>query len=631
MKITKVVIGCFIACMALLAGITHSYIFANTGRDISNDAVRSLHVSSQNILDGNKIRVDMTFDDQNGKIQGGDVIRINWKNTGDAYFAGYTKKFPLTVQGYQVGEANITTSGAILTFNDTVNNLHNVSGSVYFEMQGRNVTATLNEDIKSVFISAGTLHLDVNITKPTEGSKGVFYYKTGDMLVEDTDHVRWFLCINNNRSYVDGDIYIVDHIQGGQRLEDDSFVITVTGQKTGSYSGIEGIKAFENDFQGSQIIYRADDNEITVYIPKNVASLNNFSIMYKTKITNYEQKEFVNKTKAWYKEHGEAAVGGESFDFAVANIHAGAKITGTVRGELKIFKFVKGTKTPIEGVIFRIEKADGSEIENGKTSIDIKTKQDGIADVKNLPVGKYVVKEVSAPEWIAFDPLHVPTLEFEVKHTDVEGTTFEVENNMKTISIPVEKQWIGEKKEQAIVHLYANDKEIETIVLNEDNQWKSMFTNLPVYDVDTKQVITYTIREDAINGYETEIIGNVNEGFVVRNKQVVEGSKTDEEHHEQGKEEGMIEDTTTTDDTHKGNGSGAQSEQEQSKKEKEEIVKPQGKEENKQEVVKENKGKDMKQSVNTSDVQLTTLWISAAIISSMILLVLVYKRKINKA
>ena len=67
MKITKVVIGCFIACMALVTGIAHNHLFANTGRDISNNAVRSLSVNSSNILDGDKIRVDMDFDDQNGR------------------------------------------------------------------------------------------------------------------------------------------------------------------------------------------------------------------------------------------------------------------------------------------------------------------------------------------------------------------------------------------------------------------------------------------------------------------------------------------------------------------------------------------------------------------------------------
>ena len=636
MKITKVVVGCFIACMALVTGITHSSIFANTGRDISNDAVRSLKVSSQDILDGSKVRVDMTFDDKNGEIRGGDVIQIKWKNSGEAYFEGYTKRFPLTVQGHNVGEANITTTGAILTFNDTVNNLHNVSGSLYFEMQGRNITATLNEDVKSAVIDAGTLHLQVNIKKPAAGTKGVFYYKTGDMLVDDTDHVRWFLNINNNQSYVEKPIYIIDNIQEGQRLDDSSFSITVTGNQPAYFSGRNAVKEFENAFPGAQIIYRADDNEITVYIPQNIASLNNFSIMYKTKITDYSKKEFVNKTKAWYKEHGQNEVNGEDFDFAVANINAGANITGTVQGELRIFKVVEGTKNPIEGVVFRIEKADGSVIKDGKTSLEITTQQDGVADVKNLPVGKYVVKEVSAPSWIAFDPLSAPTLEFEVKVTDTEGFMFEVGNKIKTISIPIEKKWIGTKQEQAIVHLYANEKEIETIVLNEQNQWKSVFTNLPVYDIDTHQEIKYTVKEDTVDGYISMVTGSMNDGFVVTNKQIEESGKDDEHHQEVKdieKEDGNLNDDSMQDGVQ--NDSNIHTKEEnvkvEIKGEAKGEAKPQTKEEKKQAIGAAGDKKEDRQSVNTSDVQLRTLWISAAVVSFLIVIVLAYKYKINRA
>lgn len=636
MKITKVVVGCFIACMALATGITHSSIFANTGRDISNDAVRSLKVSSQDILDGSKVRVDMTFDDKNGEIRGGDVIQIKWKNSGEAYFEGYTKRFPLTVQGHNVGEANITTTGAILTFNDTVNKLRDVSGSLYFEMQGRNITATLNEDVKSAVIDAGTLHLQVNIKKPAAGTKGVFYYKTGDMLVDDTDHVRWFLNINNNQSYVEKPIYIIDNIQEGQRLDDSSFSITVTGNQPAYFSGRNAVKEFENAFPGAQIIYRADDNEITVYIPQNIASLNNFSIMYKTKITDYSKKEFVNKTKAWYKEHGQNEVNGEDFDFAVANINAGANITGTVQGELRIFKVVEGTKNPIEGVVFRIEKADGSVIKDGKTSLEITTKQDGVADVKNLPVGKYVVKEVSAPSWIAFDPLSAPTLEFEVKVTDTEGFMFEVGNKIKTISIPIEKKWIGTKQEQAIVHLYANEKEIETIVLNEQNQWKSVFTNLPVYDIDTHQEIKYTVKEDTVDGYISMVTGSMNDGFVVTNKQIEESGKDDEHHQEVKdieKEDGNLNDDSMQDGVQ--NDSNIHTKEEnvkvEIKGEAKGEAKPQTKEEKKQAIGAAGDKKEDRQSVNTSDVQLRTLWISAAVVSFLIVIVLAYKYKINRA
>lgn len=42
-------------------------------------------------------------------------------------------------------------------------------------------------------MTSGDKTATVNVTKPASGSSSsVFYYKTGDMLPEDTKHIRWF-------------------------------------------------------------------------------------------------------------------------------------------------------------------------------------------------------------------------------------------------------------------------------------------------------------------------------------------------------------------------------------------------------------------------------------------------------
>ena len=83
------------------------------------------------------------------------------------------------------------------------------------------------------------------------------------------------------------------------------------------------------------------------------------------------------------------------YEFAVTSKET--KIEKTVvnnraKGALKIIKLEKGTKTPIEGVTFEI-------LDENKNVIDtIVTDKDGIARSKDLVLGKYYYREVSAPD-----------------------------------------------------------------------------------------------------------------------------------------------------------------------------------------------------------------------------------------
>ncbi|PID79289.1 MAG: hypothetical protein CSB19_02585, partial [Clostridiales bacterium] len=57
--------------------------------------------------------------------------------------------------------------------------------------------------------------------------------------------------------------------------------------------------------------------------------------------------------------------------------------------------------------------------------------------------------------------------------------------------------------------------EKESVVLNQAGNWKHSFTNLPKYKAN--KAIVYTVTEDAISGYASEITGDVASGFIVKN------------------------------------------------------------------------------------------------------------------
>lgn len=83
------------------------------------------------------------------------------------------------------------------------------------------------------------------------------------------------------------------------------------------------------------------------------------------------------------------------------------------------------------------------------------------------------------------------------------------------VSVPVTKKWIGSPTDGVMIRLYANDKEIDSVQLNKDNDWQYTFTGLDAYD--QKNPIKYTIKEDAIEGYTSSISGNAEDGYVVTN------------------------------------------------------------------------------------------------------------------
>ncbi|WP_275087361.1 Ig-like domain-containing protein [Staphylococcus agnetis] len=189
----------FILILNVISPIFHSSN-VTAASDISSTNVTSLTVSPSQINDGGNAKVRVEFDDKAKKIQSGDTIKVNWPNAGELKIDGYSKTIDLTVRGEVVGQAVITGAGATITFNQNVDKLSDVSGFAEFEVQGRNLTNTTNSDTKTGTITSGNKSANISVTKGEAGTNSVFYYKTGDMQTDDTNHVRWFLNINNEKS-----------------------------------------------------------------------------------------------------------------------------------------------------------------------------------------------------------------------------------------------------------------------------------------------------------------------------------------------------------------------------------------------------------------------------------------------
>ncbi|ERL12127.1 LPXTG cell wall anchor domain protein [Coriobacteriaceae bacterium BV3Ac1] len=99
----------------------------------------------------------------------------------------------------------------------------------------------------------------------------------------------------------------------------------------------------------------------------------------------------------------------------------------------------------------------------------------------------------------------------------VENDSASITNTLVgTITIPVQKKWVGPAVKSVTIHLFADGQEIDSVTLDKASGWHHEFKDLPEY---TNGVpIAYSVTEDPIAGYTTEDIkGNIQEGFTITN------------------------------------------------------------------------------------------------------------------
>ena len=295
--------------------------------DVSNN-ISSLTVSSSEITDGGQTTVKFTFDEHAQKIKAGDTLEVTWPSSGTLHGTGFKKTIQLTIEGKYVGDMVIKDGSAKVTFNDGITGLENVRGWGEFEIEGHNDTATDKEHVGKFTIVSGDKTVDLNVKKMATGENHApFYLKAGDMHADDPDNILWAVTINAMNLEVDGDVRLEDEVQGGHKLDPNSFKITTTGAKPGYYSGATAIEDFKAAFPGSTFTVDAS-GKFVVTIPKDLINKTGVLIFYRTKVENENQKEFKNNTKVWYQVKGEAAVVAKEVNASVANINANGGVDG---------------------------------------------------------------------------------------------------------------------------------------------------------------------------------------------------------------------------------------------------------------------------------------------------------------
>ena len=214
---------------------------------------------------------------------------------------------------------------------------------------------------------------------------------------------------------------------------------------------------------------------------------------------------------------------------------AGKKIVYTVSEDT-----VEGYTTEINGYdIINTHTPELTSVKGTKTWKDADD-QDGkrpeSITVRLLADGKEVSnKEVKAADNWSYSFENLPKYSagkkviYTVSEDAVEGYTTEVNGydiiNSYTpgkVSISITKSWDDSNDKDGIrpnsikASLYADGKDTgKTLILTKDDNWSGLFTDLDEYQEGKK--ISYTIKEENVDGYKSTITGDMVKGYIITN------------------------------------------------------------------------------------------------------------------
>ena len=100
-------------------------------------------------------------------------------------------------------------------------------------------------------------------------------------------------------------------------------------------------------------------------------------------------------------------------------------------------------------------------------------------------------------------------------------TGFTITNtNTEKVDVPVTKKWVGPKAGPVTVHLLADGTDTgKTLTLDEANSWTGTFSGLDKYNADGTEIV-YSVKEDEVSGYTSEVTGDATTGFTITNTEV---------------------------------------------------------------------------------------------------------------
>ena len=453
-----------------------------------------------------KIKLDWNAQKYGNTLKNGDYFEVKLPDKFRFIKDSSAIDFPIYgVDGkvYGKGHLDVKKEGGgtlRVTLNEKVENLYNVKGKISME-------SVFNQD-KIKDGEDNTLEIDINGKKI---KKKVHIKKPGK--IDDEILAKWPNRISDNVNQVGWNVRFNVKGKNFKKVvfEDE---LTISG---GTFDGLHYIK-------DSFVLQKVEINEygdITkVVSTENIGdkvqfSNNNTKFKYELGDINHGEQYFLTykstyKPNLTIKNRVKMLAQNESHESSSSykNAISDGTIEGDLLGKIKIIKVdSENNQLLLKGAKFKITNKKTNE------TFELVTDEKGEAVSDKLVQGTYEIKEIQAPSgWIKSDEI----INVEVK--DDVAVIRTVKNKREKTEVSVNKTWIGKKLSSVKVKLLADGKKVDEVTLNEQNNWKHTFTNLNKYKDDGKTEIKYTVEEEKINGYDTEIKENSKNDFTITNK-----------------------------------------------------------------------------------------------------------------
>ncbi|MEB3029181.1 Cna B-type domain-containing protein [Parvimonas micra] len=453
-----------------------------------------------------KIKLDWNAQKYGNTLKNGDYFEVKLPDKFRFIEDSSAIDFPIYgIDGkvYGKGHLDVKKEGGgtlRVTLNEKVENLYNVKGKISME-------SVFNQD-KIKDGEDNTLEIDINGKKI---KKKVHIKKPGK--IDDEILAKWPNRISDNVNQVGWNVRFNVKGKNFKKVvfEDE---LTISG---GTFDGLHYIK---DSFVLQKVKINEYGNITQIISEKNIGnevefSNNNTKFKYELGDINQGEQYFLTykstyKPNLTIKNRVKMLAQGESHESSSSykNAISDGTIEGDLLGKIKIIKVdSENNQLLLKGAKFKITNKKTNE------TFELVTDEKGEAVSDKLVQGTYEIKEIQAPSgWIKSDEI----INVEVK--DDVAVIRTVKNKREKTEVSVNKTWIGKKLSSVKVKLLADGKKVDEVTLNEQNNWKHTFTNLNKYKDDGKTEIKYTVEEEKINGYDTEIKENSKNDFTITNK-----------------------------------------------------------------------------------------------------------------
>ncbi len=306
-------------------------------------------------------------------------------------------------------------------------------------------------------------------------------------------------------------------------LDPESDVITIRDILSHNLRLLQDTISISPNADGIEIQHDTGDNTLTFM---NVPDETAFVIRYKARVLGNGNTAYSNTVQ---------------FGKYTKSIEQNVVITSSGSGSASnpsisiVKRDAENLTATLQGAVFQLFTISGSEqtpiLDNNGNNVTFTTDENGRALIEgNLETygwtlwedKLYGLVEIAAPTGYELNDDPVFFILTQMPESQIEynlsGDTINVLNTQIKTSVSVEKRWVGEMEDSAVIYLYANEEYTgRSVMLSERNQWHGTFDNLNKYDFAGNE-IKYSVKEEPNHNYKTEYQGTQETGFIIINE-----------------------------------------------------------------------------------------------------------------